>query len=408
MSVTVAQLGARMHYAVPRILQRAGMLEHFYTDLCATAGWPRLLRAIPRGLRPPALARLLGRIPEGIPAAKVTAFPGFGLEYARRLRASRTASESTAAYLWAGDRFGRLVARSGFGNARCVYGFNTASERMFDAAARQGIRTILEQTIAPRAVEVELLHQAPGVSPEWQQSCEDAHVEEFAARELREWKLADLIVCASEFVREGLVACGADPAKCVVVPYGVESEDGGAATRGTRAGDRRELAVLFVGAVGLRKGIPYLFAAMRELRGQPIRCRVVGGSSLDRKFLARECPENVELVGAVPRSAMSGEYARADVFCLPSLCEGSATAIYEALAAGLPVVTTANSGSIVRDGIEGFVVPPHDAPGIAAALDRLCRDRSLVRGMGAAARERSDYGSLAAYSGRLVGALGAG
>ena len=52
MSVMVAQLGARMHYAVPRILERVGLLERLYTDICAQKGWPRWLRMVPSALRP--------------------------------------------------------------------------------------------------------------------------------------------------------------------------------------------------------------------------------------------------------------------------------------------------------------------------------------------------------------------
>ena len=68
MSLVVAQLGARMHYAVPRIFERAGLLERFYTDICANKGWPQLLRLLPRSLRPTRVQRLMNRLPEGIPS----------------------------------------------------------------------------------------------------------------------------------------------------------------------------------------------------------------------------------------------------------------------------------------------------------------------------------------------------
>ena len=84
MSVVVAQLGARMHYAVPRLLERAGLLERFYTDICAAKDWPRLLRLIPPALRPGGVQRLLGRDPREIPARRITSFTRFGFEYARR------------------------------------------------------------------------------------------------------------------------------------------------------------------------------------------------------------------------------------------------------------------------------------------------------------------------------------
>lgn len=85
------------------------------------------------------------------------------------------------------------------------------------------------------------------------------------------------------------------------------------------------------------------------------------------KEIARDC----ELVGAVPRQEIAKQYAWADVFVLPSICEGSATVCYEALASGLPVITTPNSGSVVRDGLDGFIVPIRNSEAIREKLARL-------------------------------------
>ena len=74
----VAQLGARRHYAIPRMLHEAGMLDRFYTDICAVKGWPSALRVVPRSLRPAGLKRLMGRVPVGVPEEKIRAFTTFG------------------------------------------------------------------------------------------------------------------------------------------------------------------------------------------------------------------------------------------------------------------------------------------------------------------------------------------
>ena len=77
--VVVAQMGARMHYAVPRICWQAGVLEHLYVDICATQGWPRLLRLVPTGLRTAPLRRLAGRIPRRHSDPAHHQLPGAGL-----------------------------------------------------------------------------------------------------------------------------------------------------------------------------------------------------------------------------------------------------------------------------------------------------------------------------------------
>ena len=107
----------------------------------------------------------------------------------------------------------------------------------------------------------------------------------------------------------------------------------------------------------------------------------------------------------MPRSEISEQYAWADVFLLPSLCEGSATVCYEALAAGLPVVTTPNAGSVVRDGVEGFTVPIRDSEAIVQKLERLAADRELLAEMSRNALERAREFTVERYGERLVRAV---
>src|ERR1035438_9514735 len=102
----VAQLGARMHYAVPRILSSARMLAQFYTDTVAPRpgtlidGMLRILSA-----RSGSVGRLRTRLPDGIATDRIRTFQEFGWEYAMRLRIARLMGRDKAAYLWAGRRF---------------------------------------------------------------------------------------------------------------------------------------------------------------------------------------------------------------------------------------------------------------------------------------------------------------
>src|SRR5690606_41274150 len=95
----------------------------------------------------------------------------------------------------------------------------------------------------------------------------------------------------------------------------------------------------------------------------------------------------------------------ADIFFLPSICEGSATVIYEARAAGLPVVTTPNAGSVVRDGVDGFVCAAGDVDALCDRISRLAADPDLVVWMGRNARARAAEVDVAAYGRRLWAAF---
>jgi len=402
--VLVAQLGARRHYAVPRIFERAGMLYRFYTDIYAGSVPSSIAGHLHRGYLNAGLRSFLERRAP-LPRGKVRAFQLFGLQYGWKLRRAISRSQATEVYLWGGNKFNELILRDGFGSAQCVYGFNSACEGLFREAKGRGLFTVMEQTIAPRLVQDRIVQEERALAPEWERSeAADRFSEAYAAREKREWDLAQLIICGSEFVREQIGLEGGPMHKCIVVPYGVELRDFGVAERISRP-PGAPLQALFVGEVGRRKGVRYLLDAMSRLKGAPVRCRIAGGWSVAPDVLRRHTPCNTELVGAVPRAEVAREYARADIFCLPSLCEGSATVIYEALAAGLPVITTPNAGSIVRDGKEGFIVPVMDAEAIAEAIQKFLDDPSLLAEMSHQALERSKYGSLEAYGQRLVAAL---
>ena len=214
-----------------------------------------------------------------------------------------------------------------------------------------------------------------------------------------EWETADSIICGSEFVRDGIRASGGPVERCCVVPYGVRPT--GVAPR--RSFDRGPLRVLTVGAVGLRKGAPYVLAAARTLKGRA-EFRIagqIGVTGYARALLS----QYVTLAGVVPRSEIQSHYEWADVFLLPSVCEGSATVCYEALAAGLPVITTPNAGSVVRDRIDGFVVPVRSSEAIVEKLERLASDRELLAFMSKNARERSAEYTVEKYGERLLSVL---
>jgi glycosyltransferase involved in cell wall biosynthesis len=402
MSYVVAQLGARMHYAVPRIFHGVGQLEHFFTDICGSKGWPRLCGLLPAAVQPEGVRRIAGRALWDVPSDRITAFNLFGVRYARRRRRARSRSDLARAFLWAGRAFCRQVVSHGFGEARGVYVFNTAGLEVLEAARAKGCRAVLEQTIGPRRLESNLLQIEQERFPTWQEPLEiQGEAASLCEREEAEWQLADVILCGSSFVRAGIAECGGPVERCVVVPYGVE----GRVRLAPRADHDGPLRVLIVGAVGLRKGSPYVLGAAQALRGRAV-FRMVGGMECSPSAAA-SLSEAVELVGSIPHAALLQHLAWADVLLLPSLCEGSATAVYEALAASLPVICTVNTGSVVRDGVDGFIVPIRDCDTIVDRLLRLSSDPDLRRNMAQNAQNRARSFDLEAYGRRLLEALGA-
>src|SRR5271165_6368453 len=140
-----------MHYAVPAFLEQAGLLERLYTDICA----PRTLRPVldlAARVGPASLRRWLGRIPAGVPPEKIVSFNAMGFEYYKR-RNEPTPGALTAANLWAGPLFCRRVIKGGLGNATSVFTYNSAGLELMQHARAVGLRTVMEQTIAPAEIE---------------------------------------------------------------------------------------------------------------------------------------------------------------------------------------------------------------------------------------------------------------
>ena len=163
------------------------------------------------------------------------------------------------------------------------------------------------------------------------------------------------------------------------------------------------IRVLTVGEVGLRKGSPYVVEAARLMEGAA-RFRMAGRVRVPDD-VKQEISQWVELRGIVPRSQIVEEFRWADVFLLPSLCEGSATVIYEALASGLPVITTYSTGSVVRHGVEGLIVPERDPQAIVDAVRYLADNEDVRATMSANARRTAASHTVDRYGARLLDVL---
>lgn len=396
-SFLVAQLGARRHYAIPQILQEAGQLERVYTDICSIQSWPRYLSCIPQQFQTKAMRQLAARVPSNVPKEKITSYPRFGIEYYLRLKAAQSRSEAMEVYLWAGKTFCHLVNQEDWGGAESVYVFNSAALEILQQAKKHKIHRILEQTIAPHAIERRLLQEEQALHPTWQVSqMQSRDTEEYIIRECMEWDATDIIMCGSDFVKDSIRECNGPVDRCVVVPTGVDKSFQ-VASRQRHTGPLR---VLTVGEVGLRKGSPYVLEVAKALRGKAI-FRMVGSINVS-STIATQLQSYIDLVGIVPRSEIMQHYEWADVFLLPSICEGSAIVTYEALAAGLPVITTPNSGSIVKDDEDGYVVPIRDVEDIVEHLSLLNSTRDLLHHMSELAQKKAQKGNIRSYGERVL------
>jgi colanic acid/amylovoran biosynthesis glycosyltransferase len=206
---------------------------------------------------------------------------------------------------------------------------------------------------------------------------------------------ASLVVCISDFGRSQLMRLAPEEhwEKVRVAHCGLNGEW---FENGISHAPGRDLRLLTVGRLEREKGHSILLEAMSllEHRGVPVLLEVVGdGSRLDSlRRQARDLgiPDRITFAGAVGQDRIRDHYLAADAFCLPSLGEGIPVVLMEALASGLPVIASNTMGipELIEDGATGLLVSPGRPEDLAAAIERLARDRSLGGRLGAAGRDR--------------------
>jgi len=230
-------------------------------------------------------------------------------------------------------------------------------------------------------------------------SCEDqARLELEDERTRREIDHADLLLCPGMNVVEGLANFSNASGKAyAVVPYGCGVSFGGMKNEPVKG------RVLFAGTADLRKGIHYLGMAAEQLVNEGYDFRVAGNVSDE----VRNHPmmRHLNFLGRVPREEMREEFLKADVFVLPTLAEGCASVVHEAVMAGCPVITTRASGTMVEDGRGGVIVPERDADALAEAIQSIVQDRSKRDELAASCDDLAKAFTEDSWSERLMVAL---
>ena len=387
---------------VARALNEAGLLSEFWTSVC----WNQaqlLNRVLPRSL-----CRELDR----------RAFPHIGRDQlhchpwvelgrltARQLNISSLIRHEVgrlsldAVYRGLDSRVAaRLHAAP---HIRGVYAYEDGALASFRAARRLCAKTIYELPIGYWKCYRELMAEEASLQPEWAATLQgSSDSAEKLQRKDEELALATDIVVPSEYVRGTLQKVGHLDAQIIVLPYGAPpTEPIIRARKSTRNG---KLKVLFVGGLSQRKGLSYLLQAVTRL-GSKVELTLIG------RRLGECCALDAALnihrwIPSLPHGAMLEEMSRHDVMVFPSLFEGCALVVLEAMSQGVPVITTPNTGALhfVSDGEDGFIVPIRDVEPIVEKLEMLLLDRDRLAAMSLAAARKASLHSWEHYRRRLA------
>lgn len=380
MKVVISNGFNRFHLApLAAELQHHGKLLGLFT-----AGWPKgwqqyVAEAFPRNA---ACQRFLDR-KESVDDALVHSFVvsellwgasrGFGGYHGN----ARELVEEWAlkAYIWRA-RTALCRLKPEIYHYRSCFGLKSAH-----AAKANGIITLCDQSIAhPRILAYMVRNNGkfpPGAGNE-----PETLVDKYMEADLNQ---AAYVLVNSDFVKQTCVRAGMCPERIHVLYWGVDDKF----LDGVVGLDRPQVCArskdfLFAGGLQTRKGAWQLMEVFGSNSKQ--RLAIAGGvegalrdHTQVKDFLAAA---NVEFLGYLSRSELAWQMTQHRVFVFPSLCEGSARVVFEAMACGCYVITTPNAGSIVQDGVHGKLVPAGDTLALAAAVDWAIANRRSVAEIG--------------------------
>jgi alpha-maltose-1-phosphate synthase len=220
-------------------------------------------------------------------------------------------------------------------------------------------------------------------------------------KELQEYAEADLITVPSTFAYLSFVEKGVSAEKLYKLPYGVDLS-----IFHPLAKEDNVFRVLYVGGYSLQKGIGYLFEAIRPLvlKGY-VEVWLVGSPSPEARETLRRNGDIFTDKGSHPRSRLSWVYSQASVLVQPSLQEGMSLVQAQAMACGLPVIATTNTGAedLFTDGVEGFIIPIRNPLAIRDKIQWMLDNPVECQKMGQAALRRvQQLGGWNTYGDRVT------
>ena len=352
------------------------MLAAFYTDSSVHSLAGKTARRLGNiGIKLSPLESLASRKPNDIPVDKIYSFDNL-------IFPNRT------------NRLSRCYRKAGLQHTDVIYSMCGEEFEFLQYAKEQGAKLVVDIFVHPgtaQIVEKEMFRYTR------KRGIESSKIEAMEEHFRSSFALADIILCPSSWVAEGVREYAPQHAEKIrMVPYGSSLDIRDSINETPTAG-----RIFFAGREALRKGLHYLADAARILRdrGMEIDVRVAGVSHGDLDWMQNRGELNC--LGTLPLDQMYNEFRQADVFVLPSLSEGQAGVVLEAMACGCPVVATRECGVDFQPGC-GMTVPARDAGALANGLAHVVGDRAMRNELARGALIQAASFSMNAWESRLI------
>jgi len=208
-------------------------------------------------------------------------------------------------------------------------------------------------------------------------------------KELQEYEEADYISIPSKFVKKTFIEKGIPEEKLIHVPYGVNLQEFKQLQK-----EDSVFRIIYAGSMSVRKGVHYLLKAYTDLKLPNSELLLVGGLEDEMKPVFAKYEGSFRYINHVPQIELHKYYSQGSVFAIMSIEEGLAMVQPQAMACGLPVICTTNTGGedIIREGIDGFIIPIRNVEVLKEKIVYLYENPDICKAMGESAKERVSKG----------------
>jgi glycosyltransferase involved in cell wall biosynthesis len=302
---------------------------------------------------------------------------------------------------WVYVALDRHVAKHHLQNLDAVYAYEDGAATTFQTAKQQGILCLYDLPIAFYRTSHKILSQEAEQFPQLASALQAIQEPAWKLeRKEQEIQLADHIFVPSSFVNHSLLEAGVKPEKISIIPFGAPIDYFQPSPK-----EDSQFRALFVGRVGPRKGVHYLLQAWQKLKFPDAELLLVGINEFPEGWLEHyQDTGQFRYIPSLPHPLLTQYYNSANVLVLPSLIEGLALVQLEAMACGIPLITTPNAGGsdIVTDGVDGFVIPIRNVEVLKEKLEWCYSHPLELAEMGYAARRKAEQMTWDLYRHRLA------
>lgn len=395
--------------AIANGLVKAGKLEAFYTSVAAFPG--SMLEKL-GGIGPFAEIKRRGFDPGLQPYTHTWPWTELGHVISNKLKfKSLTAHETgvfsiDSIYQSLDKHVAGQLTRLAKPGVSGVYAYEDGALATFEKAKQLNLKRVYDLPIAYWETGRRIMTEEAERLPQWAVTL-GGGIQDSAAkleRKVAELQLADAVVVPGKFVKDSLPDWAQDK-QVIVSPFG--SPVNPAYNAGLRQQNtNKPLRVLFAGSMGQRKGLGDLFEAVKLLNTPKIELVVMGSLLTDFDFYKSQFSGFTYEKGR-PHAQVLELMRTCDVFCLPSIVEGRALVMQEAMSQGLPLIITPNTGGedLVIEGETGFLVPVRSPEAIAAKLNWFLENRDKINAMGLKAQQHAATYTWEQYANQIISAI---